>query len=458
VSAPPAAAAAHVPGRVPLPVVAAAVTVVPVGLLALQAAALLALPLPALPVATVQVAATIVAGGGAAIGVRRSSPRRAGLLRSTARRLAVLAGLALVAGLVVATAAGPEAAVVGPTTAGVLAVLAAAHAAGWGVGDAYGRQVRTAVTAEQRRDADRSLPFRLLVATGLSLVLAVVAELAGAPPTGSAVSGWLPLAVLATGVAGIAAARHAVLRARVDHTVGSLGPAWRRGAGFLGLLVVLVLAVGVAALLVGGDGWLARSVPDPARWPGPDQVVVPEPQAPERQWRVPSAPEAWQVALVVAAVVAGLVLTRRAPRRRRSTPMPWRRMPLRELVRSLLAALRPEPDEHVGEEVPVEAPAPTARDELALPAPLRRLVARLRPRPRAPAAAILHDYRAVQRRLDGHDRRRGAETPLRHADRLGDDALRELAALVCDVRYAGRAMTAADADRSRELAHRVLDR
>jgi hypothetical protein len=78
-------------------------------------------------------------------------------------------------------------------------------------------------------------------------------------------------------------------------------------------------------------------------------------------------------------------------------------------------------------------------------------VERFRPRPREPAAAILHDYRLVQRRLPDGRRRRPSETVLAHAVREDIGALSELADLVCDIRYAGRRPTTTDADRSRQL-------
>ena len=133
-------------------------------------------------------------------------------------------------------------------------------------------------------------------------------------------------------------------------------------------------------------------------------------------------------------------------------------MSLWMLIRSVLAMLRPQPDDRVEEETPIEPSTPRVRDDIMLPATVRRLVARLRPRPREPGAAILHDYRAVQRHLDRSDRRQAAETPLRHADRLAVDDLRELADLVCTTRYTSRRLTGADADRSRELARRLLRR
>jgi hypothetical protein len=82
-------------------------------------------------------------------------------------------------------------------------------------------------------------------------------------------------------------------------------------------------------------------------------------------------------------------------------------------------------------------------------------VQRFRPRPRDPAAAILYDYRQVQRRLPGARRRRSSETVLAHAAREHAAALAELADMVCAIRFAERTPTADDAERSRLLVRRV---
>ena len=444
----------------PASLVAAAVlvTTVPAGVLAWQATTLLALAVPALPSAAVVLTATVVAAVGAAIGVRRTPPAEVGLIRASAQRTMRLVALAVAAAAVVAAAAGGATPVGGRLTAVVLVVLVVAFAGGQGVGDAYRRQVRTTATAAQRHDADRSLPFRVLVATAASLVLGVLGELAEAAPGGPAVARWLPLMVLVAGVAGVAAARHLVLRARSDRTAGALAPAWWRGTVRIGLVVVAVAAVGGVLLLAGGERWLADALPDPPGWPETSLAADREPSAAAAEQPPSAPPPLWQVLTVVALVVVALVATR-GPRRRRAAPgRPGQRMSLWMLIRSVLTMLRPEADERVGEETPVEPPAPRSREEAVLPSPLRHLVARLRPRPREPAAAILHDYRAVQRHLDRGARRQAAETPLRHAGRLAIDDLRELASLVCTSRYTTHQATEADAARSRELARRLVRR
>jgi hypothetical protein len=95
---------------------------------------------------------------------------------------------------------------------------------------------------------------------------------------------------------------------------------------------------------------------------------------------------------------------------------------------------------------------------------------RVRPRPRDPRQAIVHDYLRVQRQLTRNDegRRRG-ETPLEHAARLraawtdldgsGADPspLDELAQLVSAARYGAAAPSVAIAERSREL-QQVVER
>lgn len=450
------------PGRPPVPVVVAAVlvTVVPVTVVTWQATTLLALALPALPAGAVVPVGTAVAGVGAVLGVRRPPSARIGVVAALARRAVRVGALAVIAGAVVAAATDPTTPVVGPLTVVVLILLIVAFGAGHGVGDAYRRQLRVTATAEQRRDADRALPFRVLTATGAALLLGLLSALLEVAPGGPRVARWLPLLVLVAGVAGVAAARHLVLRARADPTVGALAVAWRRGTLRIGLVVVVLVALGGALLAAGGGQWLADAIPDPPGWPdtaSPFDRTGTDGEADEQRRVPPSSPATWQVLVVVALVVAALVVTRR-PRRRTAPGRPGQGLPLWELIRSVLALLRPAADDHVGEETPVAPPAPRARDDAVLPTSVQHLVARLRPRPREPAAAILHDYRAVQRHLDRGDRRRSAETPLHHADRLAVDDLRELADLVCVLRYTTRQVTGDDADRSRELSRRLRRR
>lgn len=458
-----AEAGAGRPGTAKLLAAAVLVTIVPAFVLAWQAVTLLALGLPELPSGAVVLTATVVAGVGAAVGVRRAPPAQVGLARGLALRAVRAAALAVTAATVVAAAAGGTTPVVGPLTAVVLLVLVVAFGAGQGVGDAYRRQVRAAVTAAQRHDADRALPFRVLAATAASLVLGVISAFAGEAPGGPAVARWLPLLVLSTGVAGVAAARHVVLRARADRTLGALSTAWRRGTVRIGLVVLAVVAVGGLVLLGGGERWLADALPDPPGWPDtsltfdgmPSGPAADEPAPPPPP---PSSPPLWLVLAVVGLVVVALVVIRWPRRRPIASGRPGEGMSLWALIQSVLAMLRPEADDRVGVETPVAPPPPRSRDDTVLPTPLRQLAARLRPRPREPAAAVLHDYRAVQRHLDRHGRRQAAETPLHHASRLAVDDLRELADLVCTIRYTTHRVTGADAARSRELARRLVRR
>jgi hypothetical protein len=100
----------------------------------------------------------------------------------------------------------------------------------------------------------------------------------------------------------------------------------------------------------------------------------------------------------------------------------------------------------------------------------RDALERVRPRPRDPRQAIVHDYLRVQRQLArGDGERRREETPLEHAARLrtagsapggtGVDLspLDELARLVSAARYGAAAPDAEIAERSREL-QQVLER
>lgn len=440
---------------------AAASAAVPVTVLAWQAATLVAAWLPPLPVGALTAAAAVVTGAGAATGVRRRPRAQMGLWRGLAVSVVQAVALAAVAvGLVEVTmeGAGPRVRLV---LAAALAVLVGAFAAGRGVGDACRRQARTTTTAAQRRDADRALPARLLVATTASLALGVIAALADVAPGGPTVARWLPLLVLTAGVVGIATTRNLTLRARLEGASGPPAAAWWRGTAHIGLVVLAVGTVGGAALLAGGERWLAEALPEPPGWPETSLSVDPasdETGVDEAPPHRPSAPPLWQLLAVIALVAAALVVTR-GPRRRPAAPgHPAQRMSLWMLIRSVLAMLRPQPDDRVEEETPIEPSTPRVRDDIMLPATVQRLVAWLRPRPREPGAAILHDYRAVQRHLDRSDRRQAAETPLRHADRLAVDDLRELADLVCTTRYTSRRLTGADADRSRELARRLLRR
>ena len=89
----------------------------------------------------------------------------------------------------------------------------------------------------------------------------------------------------------------------------------------------------------------------------------------------------------------------------------------------------------------------------------RQALQRLRPRPRDPRHAIVHDYLRVERLLAREDteRPRGiGETPLEHADRVAfGEAHAELARLTARARFAPAAPAPANAARALELRHAV---
>ena len=90
---------------------------------------------------------------------------------------------------------------------------------------------------------------------------------------------------------------------------------------------------------------------------------------------------------------------------------------------------------------------------------LRRVLDRIRPRPRDPRSSVLHEYLQVERLLakEGSGRPRH-ETPHEHAVRVHVSAEHaELADLAADARFARAEPTDADVERARTLRHEIED-
>jgi hypothetical protein len=202
---------------------------------------------------------------------------------------------------------------------------------------------------------------------------------------------------------------------------------------------------------------------DPRRRPGLaaegelDELLEREPM---EFWELPEMPELreigvppWLQTLLLVLVVGALLLVLRPDR--------WLRT-----FRRLWAALGGRG--WADAEDPFDELSPLDDVEVghgAAGARLRGALERVRPRPRDPRQAIVHDYLRVERSLARDEgARRPSETPLEHAQRLhaaegaGQFApLVELAGLVSAARYGASPPAPEAADRSREL-QRSLDR
>jgi hypothetical protein len=183
-------------------------------------------------------------------------------------------------------------------------------------------------------------------------------------------------------------------------------------------------------------------------------------RGPMEFWELPELPElreiavpVWLQALLLVLFVGALALVLRPDR--------WLRT-----FRRLWAALGGRDRDDAGD--PFDELPPLDDAEVGpgtAGARLRGALERVRPRPRDPRQAIVHDYLRVERSLARDEgARRPSETPLEHAYRLhaaegtGEFALLvELAGLVSTARYAASPPAPEVADRSREL-QRSLDR
>jgi hypothetical protein len=326
---------------------------------------------------------------------------------------------------------------------------------------------RGQTTVAVARATDRQV---IVSAWGTGVVLSVVAGLTRG-------SGGLAGQLLALGAIVVAVGVIGDLRSRIPPPGGLRPPIVEvvpqvRGRALAVALATAVLATALVMPLLPGtlyDGlgrpseWLANLEYelDPVRTSSPgrggelDQILD---RLPIESYGLPDWPElrdlrlpGWLQGVAVALIaLAGLAVLR--PDRWAAT---WRR---------LFSALRwrgwPVDDEGFERLDPLEdetSGSRTARDRL------RGAFERVRPRPRDPRQAIVHDYLRIDRLLgrEGLDRR-ASETPLEHAERVaatrdddGFGALRDLAALVSAARYGATAPDTAASERSRELHQRL---
>lgn len=417
----------------------------PVGLLLSIVAAVAA---PSLAAVVVLIAAAAAAAWGARVGVLAGGRRPALLWRGAvlAVRSGVLLGVAAIVRL--ASSPTPVAGLVGlPLLApGLLVVLA--YGMGRAIGTIHRRQADPLAVHAAHRSADAALMATVLLgviaATGMTVV-AWTTDATWTPPRWTLVL-WLGVAIVA-----VLSGRPAVLRARTGTSPSAEGGWLTAALPLVGIVAALILCVALA-LSVGLEPRLRDALPTLPTWRldlfGP---TTSRGAPPARSWDDSTAGVAWQVA-VLAAIVLLLTVGRVARRRRRRSHGPG--LSLRMLLRSLLGRGRssrvPDVDEEQDASDRVEAV-----DAVALAARAPAWVQRLRPRPRDPAAAILHDYRLVQRRLPTDRRRRPSETVLAHAHREHAADLAALAEMVCAIRFAERVPTAHDAERSRQLVRRL---
>jgi hypothetical protein len=128
-------------------------------------------------------------------------------------------------------------------------------------------------------------------------------------------------------------------------------------------------------------------------------------------------------------------------------------------LRRMWAALRRGGGEDDDERFETLQPLEEDEEDDDRPGRLRGVLERVRPRPRDPRQAIVHDYLRIDRLLARDELGRAVgETPLEHAARLRTasvdapmPALVELAGLVSTARYGPTAPAPATVDRSREL-------
>lgn len=400
-------------------------------------------------------AVAVSAGGAAAWGARAGlldSARRRGFVRRQALRGGWLLGMVGLATVVLVVSGTPPVAPRAVALGFPVALLVAAFGAGRSVGRTHRRQADPLSMDRVHRAADAALVGVVLI--GIVVVFAIMTlgwtvDGLARPPA------WIGFGWLLVAVAALVGARPGVLHARTSTTRLPDRYGWVRAllpmaaaAGVLITLVAIVLNTGVGAAV-------RSALPQPPAAQldlsdAPDE----RPPATSGADEPPDSSGAWYwllVALLFAVVmVAGL---RPMARRRRPPQIRGPGMPLLEFLRSLFAG-REARRVVVGEEIELEEPSSDVAD-VAVRIPLPAWTRRLRPRPRDPTAAVLHDYRQVQRRLPPESRRRPSETPLAHAARQDTAALRELADLVCAIRYAGHAATAHDAALSRELTREL---
>lgn len=418
----------------------------PLGLLLWMVAAVVA---PRLEPTVVLVATAGVAAWGARAGVLATG-RRGGLLRRAAVRVVRLVVLLAVAAVVRWVSSGtPLVELLGPPllVPGVLVVVG--FLIGRAIGRIHRRQADPLAVQAVHRSADAASMAAVLA--GVVAVTAVTAAAWTSDATWTPAR-WTLVMWLGVAVAAVLSGRPAVLRARTGTSPAASGGWLRAAVPLVGVVTALTLCVALA-LSVGLELRLRAALPTLPTWrldlfdPGTDRAAPPP-----RTWDESTTGVVWQIVVLVAIVL--LLTVGRFTRRRRRPQPHGPGLSLRMLLRSLLGLGRSSrivADDHALD--PVDPPDPVVDVTLAARPP--GWVQRVRPRPRDPAAAILHDYRLVQRRLPGGRRRRPSETVLAHAEREHAADLAELADMVCAIRFAERPPTAADAQRSRLLARRL---
>ena len=257
------------------------------------------------------------------------------------------------------------------------------------------------------------------------------------------------------------------LRARTP-AVGSVRPAVvaaprRVRLAAVGLAVAVTMAVTAAVVPLVPVGWdltlwtpavLDAELPDFIPGGGTDTVDgpgrgeeafddEPVPERGDRTWTVPTPP--WPL---VAAIGLALLLVLARPHR-------WLAA-LQRLWRALVGSAWQAPEGTDG----ARADLADADHDHRHPTGTRRvrgILDRLRPRPRDPRSAVLHDYLQVERLLAKHGAGRpGHETPHEHAVRVHVSAEHaELAALAADARFARTAPSDADVGRARALRREI---
>jgi hypothetical protein len=418
---------------------------VPVGLLLAMTAAVVA---PRLAPAVVLVTTGGLAAWGARAGALATG-RLGGFLRHGVVRIVRLAVLLATAAavLIVSVGVAPDD-VVGLHLVVPVALTAVAFLAGRTVGRIVRRQADPLVVPAAHRSADSALMGVVAVGVGVVLAVAGVAWSSAAawvPPR------WMPLAWLVVAVVAVVAGRPAVLQARTGSTRAA-SEAWVRATLPLAGIITALLVVVALVLGLGLELQLRDALPELPSWQFDLFGGVADPEAPPpRRWEPSADGIGWQLAVLVA--IALLLTVGRVARRRRRPQPHGLGLSLLALLRSLFGVRRSRRTIDEEEAEPVDPPNAVGSP---LPVSAPRWVRRLRPRPRDPSAAILHDYRLVQRRLPPARRRRSSETVLAHAAREQAAALDELADLVCAIRFAERRPTAADAERSRQLVRTLI--
>jgi hypothetical protein len=415
----------------------------------------------------VLVLVTTVAVAAGVLGVETSRPGIGGVA-------ARLVGAAVVALGVRMTVPSPSQALVeiregdAYLVSGTALVVFATLVLGFVVGHVVTTRTVAIARGRPNLEAARADDGQLVVtAWGTGLALAIVAGLTHR--SAGAVGQVLFLAALTVGLVVLADLRRRIPAPGATRAPIVATPRAVQVTAIASLAGVVVLLTGLIVPLL--PGALSEGLGRPSEWvadldldwePERSRAVSPDGEreqlldrGPVDVWRPLRLPDrgelvvpGWVQVVVGAAVGVGLLLLLRPDR--------WGRT-----LQRLWAALRGAAWED--DEEGFEALRPVEDDDAdggGRADRFRDVLERVRPRPRDPRQAIVHDYLRFDRVLSRQDRgRRADETPLEHAARVGIDvdavdgrALAELAALVGIARYGRVAPTEVDVDRSRELA------